>query len=120
VDPAGAADPAGHLTTVAEPVLAKIAAWTGRSWSHRVGWHRTRAQVVRAAVQQLADLAAAAERRPRAAVPRIDADTLPGAGLADQLAVMVHDVVQTGDPTACRRAADLIDRLGADLHLTRV
>lgn len=70
-------------------------------------------------MQQLADLAATVERRPGTDVPRIDADTLPGAGLADQLAVMVHDVVATGDPTACRRASDLIDRLAADLHLTR-
>ncbi len=75
--------------------------------------------MVHAAVQQLADLAADADRRPRLGVPRIDGGVQVGSGLPDQLAVMAHDVVGTGDPAACRRAADLLDRLAADLHLGR-
>lgn len=98
-------------------MLGRVSGWTGRSWSHRVGLRRNRADVVRVVVQQLADLAADADERPRLSVPRIDRDAQTGAGLADQLAVMVHDVVRTGDVVACRRAADLLDRVAADLKL---
>ncbi len=72
-----------------------------------------------AVVQRLADLAADADRRPRLDVPRIDGGVQVGSGLADQLAVMAQDVVATGDPLACRQAADLVERLAADLHLAR-
>ena len=59
-----------------------------------------RAAVAAAAVQRIADLGADAERRPRRSVPRL-ADT----ALADQLAVVVDDVLRAGDPAAVRALA---------------
>lgn len=84
-----------------------------RTFSAR-GWLRHRRdERVFAVVQDLADIAADAERRERRAVPRIKAE--PGAGLTDQLAVMVHDVAATGDPQACRRASLLLAELARAL-----
>jgi len=60
----------------------------------------TRATVTAAAVQRIADLGADAEGRPRRPVPRLDDRTL-----GDQLAVMVDDVLRTGDPVAVAATA---------------
>lgn len=84
-------------------MLGRCRTFTARSWSRH---HR--AEKVFGAVQELADIAADAERRERRAVPRIEAE--PGAGLTDQLAVMVHDVAAAGD-LACRRASALLAEL---------
>jgi hypothetical protein len=50
---------------------------------------------VRAVLQQLADLAADAERSPHRTVPLLAAHAL-----ADQTLVLAHDVEVCGDPTA--------------------
>jgi hypothetical protein len=63
--------------------------------------------VTAAAVQRMADLAAAAEGEPRRVVPQLG-DTV----LADQLAVVVDDVLRAGDPAAVRA-------LGAELPALR-
>jgi hypothetical protein len=60
----------------------------------------TRAEVVAAAVQRLADAGADAEGRPRRTVP-----LLSDVNLGDQLAVMVEDILRTADPAALRAAA---------------
>jgi len=81
----------------AADLVRRMRRWTAASWtvaldSDRV---RSRADVVHAGVQRLADLAASAEgRRPRP-VPRLDDQVLP-----DQLVVMAHDVSETGDAAA--------------------
>ena len=62
------------------------------------------------AVQRIADLGAAAEGRPRRAVPRL-ADT----ALADQLAVVGDDVLRAGDPEAVRDLAAELTALRAAL-----
>ncbi len=89
--------------------MRRLRRWTAASWtvpaaggatpgrrSGRGGVGApTRAETAAAAVQRIADLAAAAEGEPRRAVPRL-ADIV----LADQLAVVVDDVLRSGDPTA--------------------
>jgi hypothetical protein len=57
-------------------------------------------------VQRIADLGADAELRLRRPVPRITA-----VALADQLAVVVGDVVRTGDATAVRETARVLRSL---------
>jgi len=68
--------------------------------------------VVAVAVQRVADLAAAAEGEPRRAVPRLGDPVL-----ADQLAVVVDDVLRTGDPAAVRALAAELPALRAALGL---
>jgi hypothetical protein len=60
----------------------------------------SRGDIAAATVQRLADLGADAESRPRQPVPRLADVTL-----ADQLAVMVEDILRTADPYASRAAA---------------
>lgn len=78
--PAGADWPAG----------VSVSAAAGRA-----GGRVTRAEVTAAAVQRIADLAAAAEGEPRRPVPWLGEPVL-----ADQLAVVVDDVLRAGDPAA--------------------
>jgi hypothetical protein len=96
----------------AELLLGRLRRWNRRSWTARAAaGTRTRADATHQAVQRLADLAAAAERRPPLAVPRLFGDL----ALPDQLAVMLHDVRRTGDQAAIRTAAAEIDELRAAL-----
>jgi hypothetical protein len=102
---------AQELLSAAEPLLARVSMWTGRSWRHKRRDGRTRGDVTYAAVVALADVAADAEGRTGPTVPRLDDDVL-----ADQLAVMVHDVLVHGDAPACRRAAAIVTELADALH----
>ena len=61
------------------------------------------ADAVRAAAQALADLAADAEGEPRRALPRLATH-----GIGDQLAVVGHDVVRSGDAAALAAAHDVV------------
>lgn len=65
------------------------------------GPDRTRADIVHALVQVLADLGAEAERRPRRAVPRLASDL----ALPDQVRVMVADLMRAEPPESQLRAA---------------
>jgi hypothetical protein len=67
---------------------------------------------VHLAVQRIADLGADAELRLRSPVPRL-ADPV----LADQLAVVVDDVVRAGDPAAVRGTAAVLRSLRVVLAL---
>jgi len=91
----------------AEDRLRPLSTWTERSWRHRGADGRSRADVAFEAVQRLADLAADAEGEPRRPVPRLDGPV--GAGIADQLAVMVHDAADV--PAVSEILEDLADRL---------
>jgi hypothetical protein len=72
----------------------------------------SRADVVHALVQRLADLAAAAEGRPSQPVPRTGNDL----SLPDQLKVMVADLRLAGaTPDALRAAASDIEATAARL-----
>jgi hypothetical protein len=66
----------------------------------------TRADAAHLAVQRIADLGADAELRLRRPVPRIT-----DLAVADQLAVVVGDVVRTADPTAVAETARVLDQL---------
>ena len=81
----------------AAELVPRLRRWTDRNWAAAAEppGTGTRAEVVAAVVQRLADLGADTEGRPRRPVPRL-ADT----ALADQLAVVVDDLRRTADPTA--------------------
>ena len=72
----------------------------------------TRADVTWLAVQQLADLAATVDRRPRRPVPRLADHTLP-----DQLVVVWYDIAHTADPVAVAAAQGILTTLHASLGL---
>ena len=89
---------------LARELLPRLRRWDPASWSvpaELPGTGRpTRADVAAAALQRLADVAADAEGQPRRTVP-----LLAEVSLADQLTVMVDDILRTDDPTAVRAAA---------------
>ncbi|HST63777.1 MAG TPA: hypothetical protein VLM05_01200 [Mycobacteriales bacterium] len=91
-------------------LLSRLRRWTADGWAVPAAGGGTRADAAAAAVQRLADLGADAEGRPRRPVPRLG-DTV----LADQLAVMLDDVVRTGDPEALRAAEAEVAALRAAL-----
>ena len=80
---------------LARELLPRLRRWDSASWAVS-----TRAELVAGVVQRLADVGADAEGRPRRPVPRLADLTL-----ADQLTVMVDDVLRTGDPAAAGAAA---------------
>jgi hypothetical protein len=96
--------------TLARELLPRLRRWTADNWALPAtstagagagpAGRATRAAVAAAVAQRLADLGADAEGRPRRPVPRL-ADTV----LADQLAVLVDDVLRTGSPDADAAAA---------------
>ena len=91
-----------ELDRAAAVLTRRLRRWGTASWAAPVGQPGTggtRADAVHRSVQQLADLAAAAEDRPARSVPRLDDRLLP-----DQLAVMVYDVGRAGDGAAVRAA----------------
>ena len=101
---------------VAEVLLARLRRWNRRSWAAPAGAPAAggnRADATHAAVQRLADLAAAADGRPSHPVPRLFGDL----ALPDQLAVMVIDVRRTADPAALRTAAGELTALRDALGL---
>jgi hypothetical protein len=109
-----AADAAAHtererLSAEVDVLLGRVSRWNAAGWGEPAGGG-TRADVVFALVQRLADVAADAEGRPRRDVPRLDTGVLP-----DQLVVMAHDVLVTGSAAACRAALDAVARARADL-----
>jgi hypothetical protein len=89
---------------LARELLPRLRRWDSASWSVPAdgapGTRATRADVAAGVVQRLADAGADAEGRPRRPVPR-----LADVNLADQLTVMVDDILRTGDPAALRTAA---------------
>ena len=91
--------------SLARELLPRLRRWDSASWSVAAALPAelpvlTRADVAAAAVQRLADAGADAEGRPRRPVP-----LLAELNLADQLTVMVEDILRAGDPDALRTAA---------------
>jgi hypothetical protein len=111
--------PADRLRVAAGFLNHRLAGWTARNWGHRMPDGRVRADITATVIQRLADLGADAEGRDRRTVPRPDADdgASLGAGLADQLAVMIGDVEASGDAAAAVAAADVLDRFARDIGL---
>jgi hypothetical protein len=97
--------------SLARELLPRLRRWDSASWSvPAVGGAGTRAAVAAAVLQRLADLGADAEGGPRRPVP-----LLAEVNLADQLMVVVDDVLRTGDPAALRAAATELAALRAAL-----
>jgi hypothetical protein len=88
-------------------LVARVSHWTPSRWAaSAASGPATRADAVHALVQELADLAAEAEREPRRVVPRLDND----GALPDQLRVISADLIAAASPTvldaAARRVAE--------------
>jgi hypothetical protein len=100
--------------SLARELLPRLRRWDSASWSVSAalpgGGRRTRAEVAAAVLQRLADAGADAEGQPRRPVP-----LLADVNLADQLTVMVDDILRTGDPVAVRAAATELAALRAAL-----
>ncbi|MEV6851134.1 hypothetical protein [Actinoplanes sp. NPDC051411] len=79
----------------------------GRWWSRTPGASATRGDLMYALIQQLADLGADAEHRPRRPVPREHDMVLP-----DQLRVLADDLLAAAPPAALlAEAAAAVDEL---------
>jgi len=105
-----------RLATAAGRLLSRVEHWEAPRWSQPAepdqAGQPSRAELVHALVQRLADLAAAAEGRPAQPVPRLDHDL----SLPDQLKVMVADLRQAGaSPETLRAAAADIEATAARL-----
>lgn len=88
---------APSLRAAADRLVARVGHWTPQRWqTAAAGAAGTRADVVHALVQRLADLGAEAEARAPRPVPRLDNDL----ALPDQVRVMVADLILAtpGDP----------------------
>jgi hypothetical protein len=103
---------------LARDLLPRLRRWDSAGWSVAAelpgagtgAGRPSRAHVAAAVVQRLADVAADAEGQPRRTVP-----LLAEVNLADQLTVMVDDILRTGDPAALRAAATALAALRAAL-----
>jgi hypothetical protein len=85
---------ADELAAGVERLLHQVGHWETGRWDTAVrGGDGSRADQVRALVQQLADLGAEAEGNPHREVPHAGAMTLP-----DQIRVLTDDLL-TADPT---------------------
>ena len=94
-------DPA-QLTRAVDRLVTQIGHWSPARWAGAAptGDH-SRADVVHALVQRLADLEAEASGRPGRPVPRLDNDL----ALPDQLRVLAGDLVVADLGPAVRAAA---------------
>jgi hypothetical protein len=99
---------------LARELLPRLRRWDSAGWSVPAvlpgGTRRTRAEVAVAVLQRLADAGADAEGQPRRTVP-----LLADVNLADQLTVLVDDILRTGDPVALRAAGTELAALRAAL-----
>jgi hypothetical protein len=93
------------LVRSVDQLIGRVTNWTPSQWAASSSSGSSRADVVYALVQQLADLAASAEGQPHRAVPRIEHDL----ALIDQIRVMSADLVaaHAGDGEL-HRAANLV------------
>jgi hypothetical protein len=79
----------------------QVSHWTPGRWSRAAPGGGTRADLMHALVQRLADWAADQEGRPRRSVPRLENDL----ALPDQLRVVASDLAATAAPPDVRAAA---------------
>jgi len=97
---------------VAARLVDQLSHWTPPRWAASSASGDSRARVVHALVQQVADLAADAEGQPRRPVPRPATDL----SLPDQLRVVAADLLAAGpEPAVLARAAELVTQARRDL-----
>jgi hypothetical protein len=121
-----APDSAAAMNAAAERLLARVGHWTAVRWATPAresaapaghdaprgpGAPRSRADVVGALVQRLADLGAAAEGRLPRPVPRLDNEL----ALPDQVRVMVRDLVAAGSGETFSTATRAIENVLREL-----
>jgi hypothetical protein len=94
-----------ELDLAVERLVRRVSHWTPPRWAaSSASGAGSRADVMHALVQQVADLAAAAEGQPRRSVPRLANDLV----LPDQLRVVARDLSATADEAAMAAAAALL------------
>ena len=100
---------AGEFETAVQRLITQVGHWeTGRWHAPVTAGGSTRAEAVRALIQDLADQGADAEQRRRRPVPRL-ADTV----LPDQLRVMADDLLTAGP------ADEVLSAAAATVSVTR-
>jgi hypothetical protein len=93
-------------------MVGRTSHWTAARWEVPVlPDGGSRADLVHALVQEIADMAAAAEGQPCRRVPRLDNDL----ALPDQLRVVSADLVAAGQEAQLRTAADRITDIARTL-----
>jgi hypothetical protein len=104
---------AGQLVRAADRLADHVGHWTPARWAQPgASGDRTRADVVHALAQRLADLEASVTGREIRPVPRLPNDL----ALPDQVRVMVLDLIAApAGPDALATALDLIGRARAEL-----
>jgi hypothetical protein len=86
-------------------LVNRVSHWTPPRWAAATAsGDGSRADVMYALVQRVADLAADAEGQPRRRVPRLD----NALALPDQLRVVARDLAATGNRSAIAEATELV------------
>ncbi|HEX5740507.1 MAG TPA: hypothetical protein VFY17_03010 [Pilimelia sp.] len=86
---------AAELARIVDLLVAQVAQWNAARWSAAPEpGGPSRADLVHALAQRLADLAAEVEGQPRRDLPRLDSDL----ALPDQLRVVTRDLLAAGAP----------------------
>ena len=100
------------MRVTVDRLVGRIAHWTPSRWKLPTASGASRADVVHGLVQEIADLGADAEGRPRRPVPRLDNDLV----LPDQLRVVTADLLAAArDPAVLAGAADRVTAVGRAL-----
>lgn len=101
--------PATDLELALDRLIGRVQHWTPSRWTRPSAVDgTTRAELVHALAQRLADAAADASGEPTRPVPRLDNDL----GLTDQLRVLAADLLAAPAPP------DTLDRVTADVGET--
>jgi hypothetical protein len=95
---------AAEFARAVSRLVNQVSHWTPPRWAASSASGGTRAEVVHALVQRIADLAADAEGQPRRPVPRLDSDL----ALPDQLRVVAADLLAAGSTADLGPAAELV------------
>jgi hypothetical protein len=91
-----------ELARAVRRLVDRVSHWSASRWRAPVSTNgQTRADLVHGLVQEVADIAAAAEGQPRRKVPRLDNDAV----LPDQLRVVAADLVAAAPTDAVLQAA---------------
>jgi hypothetical protein len=102
----------GGLAREVRRLVDRVTHWTPSRWAASgVSGTGSRADMVYALVQDLADHAADAEGEPHRPVPRLDND----AALPDQLRVIAADLLAVGSPDVLTAAAGRVATISRDL-----
>lgn len=100
-----------QLSVAVRKLVGQVAHWTPSRWTASSALGASRADVMHALVQWLADRSAEAEGRPPIPVPRLDNDL----ALPDQLCVVSADLLRFGGVPSAPDAAAQVNATKAAL-----